>query len=97
MVNSQKIISLIKDGYNFSQVARELSCSRNTVKSHFWKHTNSHHIAIPNLWGLTEKEIVEIVTRKQDGDTAQEIADDFEISKSYVYKLVKKWGENASR
>jgi DNA-binding CsgD family transcriptional regulator len=91
MVKTEQIISLIQSGLNFSQTARELNCSRNTVKSRFWKYVQYNYVAMPNFWGLTEKEIGVIVLRKKNGENAQDIADDFGISKSYIYKLVKKW------
>ena len=92
MVNRiEQIISLIKSGKNFSQIARELNCSRNTVKTYFWNHTKTHYVLIPKLWGLTEKDIDNIVLRKKYGDDVKDIANDFNVSKSYIYKLIKKW------
>jgi DNA-binding CsgD family transcriptional regulator len=94
---TNQVITLIQDGESFSSVARILNCSRNTVKSKFWEYVDNHPLAVPsNLWGIPTKDVIRIVQRKNDGDRVEDIARDFEISKSYVYKLIKGY-INASR
>lgn len=98
MVNiTNDIIKLLKRGKNFSEIAQELGHSRNTIKDKFWNHVENHPLAVPaNLWGISPKDIREIVQRKEDGDNVKDIAADFDISKSYVYKLIKGYN-NANR
>jgi len=92
MVNKEQIIFLLKTGLNFSQVSKQLRCSRNTVKSHFWKYIKYNSLPAPNLWQyLTDNDKRIIKDRKLSGDSAEVIANDFGICKSYVYKIVKKW------
>ena len=94
---TNQVITLIQDGESFSAIARILNCSRNTVKSKFWEHIESHPLAVPsNLWGIPTKDVAVIVQRKNDGDRVEDIARDFKISKSYIYKLIKGY-TNASR
>ena len=92
MVKTKQVISLIQDGLNFSQTAKALKCSRNTVKAKFRNYVKNHSLVVPsNLWGISPKSIRAIVQLKEDGQRAEDIATNFDISKSYVYKLVKKW------
>jgi len=94
---TNQVITLIQSGESFSAIARILNCSRNTVKNKFWKYVKNHPLVVPsNLWGISTKDIARIVQRKNDGDRVKDIAIDFEISKSYVYKLIKGY-TNASR
>ncbi len=94
---TNQVITLIQNGESFSAVARILNCSRNTVKNKFRKHVENHPLAVPsNLWGIPIKDVAAIVQRKNDGDRVEDIARNFEISKSYVYKLIKGY-TNASR
>ena len=84
------IIRLLKDGKNFSEIARELGHSRNTIKNKFWNYVEDYPLAVPtNIWGMSPKQIRQMVQRKEAGEHVEDIAADFDISKSYVYKLIK--------
>ena len=97
MVNSKKVITLIKQGKNFSEVAREMGCARNTVKSTLYRYLDKQasYVAI-TAWGLSDKDKRRIIDAREDGLPVQAIAADFGISISYVYKIVQR-GRNASR
>jgi len=94
---TNEVITLLRDGKNFSEIARELGVARNTVKTKFWNYVENHPLAVPtDLWGITNKQVKEMVQRKDEGERVEDIAADFDISKSYVYKLIKGY-RNASR
>jgi len=91
---TNQIIVLLKDGKNFSEIARELGHSRNTIKSKFWNYVENFPLAVPtNLWGISPKQVREIVWRKENGERVEDIAADFDISTSYVYKLIKGYND----
>ncbi len=90
MVNLEDILDLLRQGKNFSQISRELHCSRNTVKSKLYGYikTNNRHVPIPN-WGLADRTRRRIISQKQNGVAVADIAKEFGISSSYVYKIIQ--------
>lgn len=97
MVNSTHIIKLLKQGKNFSEVAKETGYARNTVKSTLYRYLDKQesYIALKS-WGLSTKDKCRIISAKEDGVAVYQIAADFGISISYVYKIIKR-EHNASR
>ena len=91
MVNSTKVISLLKQGKNFSEVARVTGYARNTVKAVLHRYLDKQESYITMVsWGLSDKDKLDIIDSKAYGMSASQIAKDYGISISYVYKIIQR-------
>ena len=97
-VTVDEVIALYNNGYNNSQIARELGCCRNTVR----KRVNEYVAQTGNYVYISSKPTTGIYASHtiwqlwNDGQTVKEIATTGNISRSYVYKVLKDYTD-ASR
>jgi DNA invertase Pin-like site-specific DNA recombinase len=86
-----EVIHLYHKGFNFSQIARELGCCRNTVRrriSEYMAKTGSHIY----ISGKPHKDgycVYTLCNMYKDGASVAEIATSSGLSKSYIYKVLK--------
>ena len=90
-VTPEDVIRCYRKGYNFSQIARELGCCRNTVRKKIREHVakTGDHIYIrtkPSIGSYTHQTIWQLWNENK---TVKEIAAAGNVSRSYVYKVIK--------
>jgi uncharacterized protein (DUF433 family) len=90
-VTVEEVAELYYQGYNFSQIARELGCARNTVRAKIMQYVakTGRHIYIsgkPYKEGYAPQDICDMY---DDGWSVAEIAEDSGFSQSYIYKVLK--------
>ena len=97
-VTIEEVIELYNHGYNFSQIATKLGCCRNTVR----KRVNEYVSQTGNYIYISSKPTTGIYASHtiwqlwNDGQTVKEIAITGNVSRSYVYKVLKDYTD-ASR
>ena len=93
----EKVVRLYNRGYNFTQIAEELGCCRNTVRKKIRDYvaTTGNYVYInvkPSISKITLEKMLKLY---KSGKSVKEIASVANISLSYIYKKLGDF--NASR
>lgn len=97
-VTVDDVVTLYEDGMNFSQIARELGCCRNTVRRKVRQYVaqTGGHIYVCNKPHTSGYSPQDICALKDEGLSVPQIAQKSGLSESYIYRVVKEYTD-ASR
>jgi transposase len=93
VVNSEDVIEEYYSGYNFSQIARNLGCSRNTVKKYIKQYVvqTGNIIRIRTASKFSPQDILDIKELRKDGIFVTEISEMYGVTTSYIYRILREY------
>ena len=94
IVQISEVISLYNEGLNFTQISKQLNCSRNTVRNRIKEYINNTGKSIPTRTkpGLNAGQIKKVLDLKNSDVSVKDISSMFDVTDSCIYKILKKYG-----
>lgn len=84
---------LYNQGMNFSQIAEELGCARNTVRAKIKQYIQQTGKPIPTRTkpGLSFRDIKKVLVWYENNKKVSDIAEYFDVTESCIYKILQKY------
>jgi len=94
-VTIKEVMRLYNEGMNFTQIADELECARNTVRAKVRQYVKQTGKAVPTRTkpGLGVRDIKNILLWYEEGEKVSDIAEHFNVTISCIYKILQKYGD----
>lgn len=86
---------LYNSGLNFTQIASELGCARNTVRAKIREYIRQTGKPVPTRTkpGLGFRDITKVLQWYEAGKKVSDIAEHFDVTISCIYKILQKYGD----
>jgi len=93
-VTEYEVAALVNAGYNFTEIAEQLGCARNTVRAKVRKYVDEtgESLILPSKSKITPEKLIDILEQRRDGIPVTDIANEYNVTSSCIYKLLKRWG-----
>jgi len=92
-VTVNQVIRLYNQGMNFSQIAEQLGCVRNTVRTKIKQYIQQTGKPVPTRTkpGLSFQDIKKVLTWYKNNKKVSDIAKYFHVTESCIYKILQKY------